>query len=254
MEAGKVEQIGVVRFLVAEGAGTREVHRCRSTVRGEHTVSLTSVHAWQKRFREGRPTLQDDSRSGQAHRAITPDAIVRIGGLIRKKPTNHRNKFTLRSALAISPCMPWSKITYNSGKFARNGFGINWRRDKRLTEWLHIWVICSGNTRKNMLFCHVSSQGTKHGATILSPRVNGKANNGNTSFSPAKEIQSCPYEYRCIVTMISFFDCRSPLLVDFLEQGSSTFWVRGTIYMYFIQSCGPQSLQITKSWIYWTSS
>jgi len=43
-----------------------------------------SVHEWQKRFREGCTSLQDDSRPGQAHRAITPDVIARIDGLIRE--------------------------------------------------------------------------------------------------------------------------------------------------------------------------
>ena len=70
MEPRKEEQRGVVRFLVAEGAGTREIHRRMSAVYGERCMSLTSVHEWQKRFREG-----GTSRPGQAHRAITPDAL-----------------------------------------------------------------------------------------------------------------------------------------------------------------------------------
>ena len=69
MKASKEEQRGVVRFLVAEGAGTREIHRRLSAVYGEYCMSLTSVHEWQKRFRGGRTSLQDD----QAHRVITPD-------------------------------------------------------------------------------------------------------------------------------------------------------------------------------------
>ena len=35
MEASKEEQRGMVRFLVAEGAGTREIHRLMSAVYGE---------------------------------------------------------------------------------------------------------------------------------------------------------------------------------------------------------------------------
>lgn len=45
-------------------------------------VSLTSVHEWQKRFCEGHTSLQDDSHTGQAHGAITPNVIVQIDGLI----------------------------------------------------------------------------------------------------------------------------------------------------------------------------
>ena len=70
-------------FLVAEGAGTREIH-CRMSV-GEHCMFLTSLYEWQKRFGEGRTSLQDDSCPGQAHRVITPDCWPDLG-----KPTNHR--------------------------------------------------------------------------------------------------------------------------------------------------------------------
>ena len=86
MEANKEEQRGVVRFLVAEGAGTREIHRRVSAMYGEHCMSLTSVREWQKRFREGRTSLQDDSSSRQVHRVIMPDAIARIDRVIRESP------------------------------------------------------------------------------------------------------------------------------------------------------------------------
>ena len=84
METNKTEQRGVVRFLVAEGAGTCEIHRRMSAVYGEHCMSLTSAHEWQKRFCEGRTSLQDDSRPGWVHQAITPDVTARIDDLIRR--------------------------------------------------------------------------------------------------------------------------------------------------------------------------
>ena len=85
-----------IRFLVAEGSGTLEIHRCMSAVYGERCMSLPSVHEWQKRFREGRTSLQDDSRPGQAHRATTPYVVtVRIDGLIRenRRITEERIRF-----------------------------------------------------------------------------------------------------------------------------------------------------------------
>ena len=84
MEESKEEQRDVFRFLVAEGAGTCEIHRCMSAVYGKHCVSLTSVHEWQKRFHEGHTSLQDDSHPGQAYRAVMPDVIARIDDLIRE--------------------------------------------------------------------------------------------------------------------------------------------------------------------------
>ena len=84
MEASKEEQRGGIRFLLAEGAGTCEIHRHMSAAYGAHCLSLTSVHEWQKRFREGCTSLLDDSRPGEAHRAITPNVIVRTNGLNRE--------------------------------------------------------------------------------------------------------------------------------------------------------------------------
>jgi hypothetical protein len=39
--------------------------------------------AWHKRFREGRVSLQDDARPGEAHCVITPDVIAALDGHIR---------------------------------------------------------------------------------------------------------------------------------------------------------------------------
>ena len=125
MEASKEKQRGVVRFLVAEGAGTREIHRRMFAVYGKHCMPLASVHEWQKRFREGRTSLQDDSSPGQAHLAITPDVIARIHGLIQENRRITEEQIRVQSALAIAPCLPLSKITCSSEKFARSGFCIN---------------------------------------------------------------------------------------------------------------------------------
>ena len=72
-----------------------------------------------------------------------------------------------------------------------------------------------------MRFSHVSSQGTKGGATILIPRANGKANNGNTSVLPRQRNPKPVHKCTGKVTMTFFFDCMGPLLVDFLERGAT---------------------------------
>ena len=84
MEASIEGQRGVLRFLVAESAGTREIHHRMSVVYDKYCMSLTSVHEWQKRFREERTSLQGDSHPGQVHRAITSDVIARINALTQE--------------------------------------------------------------------------------------------------------------------------------------------------------------------------
>lgn len=73
----------MVRFLVSDDARIRKNHRRRYVVYGEHCTSLTRVHEWQKRFRGGRTSLQDDPQPGQAHRGITHDVIALIDDIIQ---------------------------------------------------------------------------------------------------------------------------------------------------------------------------
>ncbi|KAJ4435777.1 hypothetical protein ANN_18396 [Periplaneta americana] len=47
-------------------------------VYGEHSMSCSRVLEWHKRFREGRVSLEDDARPGQAHGAITLLLLLRL--------------------------------------------------------------------------------------------------------------------------------------------------------------------------------
>ena len=64
------------------------------------------------------------------------------------------------------------------------------------------------------------AQGTKSGATILSPRANGKANNGNTSILSRQRNPKLSIRVTGKVIM-TFFVSRGPLLVDFLKHGAT---------------------------------
>lgn len=46
-------------------------------------MSHSRVLVWHKRFREGRLSLQDDARPGQAHCVITPEVTAALDGHIR---------------------------------------------------------------------------------------------------------------------------------------------------------------------------
>ena len=135
MEANTEEQRGVVRFLVADGAGTREICLLFA-VYGERCISVTSVHEWQKKFREGHTSLQEDSRPVQAHRAIAPDVIVRIDGLIQESQRITEEK--IRVHVGNSHGSVHAIITCSSEKFARSGFLNNRGKEKRSREWLHV--------------------------------------------------------------------------------------------------------------------
>ena len=151
-----------------------------SVVYGEHSMSRARVLAWHERFREGRVSLQDDARPGQAHRVITPDVIAALGGHIRANRRITVEEISL--LMGTSPGSVHDIVTNTccTAKSARSGFHINSRRNRRLREWLHHWVTCNDTMRKSTLFCPVLPLGTKLGATILNPRANGRSISGNT--------------------------------------------------------------------------
>lgn len=166
-------------WFFIDGWGCWNIQNSSSAVYGE--IYLTSVHEGQRKFRDGRTSLQDDLQLVQVHRDIMP----------KKINESQRKKFVFRSALAMALCMPLWKITFSCKNFACKGFHINWWRDKRLKVWLHVWVNCSGVTRKSMTYCYLSSHGDK---TCSSPRA--KITMQTPQFSCVEEIQSCPSTFR----------------------------------------------------------
>ncbi|GBM35561.1 hypothetical protein AVEN_106780-1 [Araneus ventricosus] len=51
-------------------------------VYGEYSLSRSTVVEWRKRFLEGRELLEDDARPGQANRVITPEMIAQVHDLV----------------------------------------------------------------------------------------------------------------------------------------------------------------------------
>ncbi|XP_023215261.1 putative uncharacterized protein FLJ37770 [Centruroides sculpturatus] len=82
MEASKVEQRGVIRFLVAEGCGPTAIHRRMQQVYGPYTISLAQVKVWVKKFKEGLTSLKDKQRSGRPQHAATSQNVQMVEDLM----------------------------------------------------------------------------------------------------------------------------------------------------------------------------
>jgi len=59
------EQLGVVRFLWAEGVKPVEIHRRMLAQYGQSTMSQRKVYEWVKRLKSSRTRVTDEGRSGQ---------------------------------------------------------------------------------------------------------------------------------------------------------------------------------------------
>jgi len=72
------EQRIIIKFLVAEGVASAEIHRRLSVVFKSDTLSRSRVFEWCARFRSGRQSVGDDVRAGAPHTAITDENISQV--------------------------------------------------------------------------------------------------------------------------------------------------------------------------------
>ena len=211
---------------IVNGGKSRRAERCGSCLGSWECWNTrnSSSHVycvWQTQYVPGVFTSARRDSAKDAHhcktirardRPIEPLRLMWLRGLMvwyGKTDESQRNKLVFGSGLAMAPCVPLSKITCSSQKFARSGFRFYWRKDKRLTERLHVWAIFSCTKRNSMRFCNVSSQRTKRGATIFSPRENDKPTMETPQFSPAKDIQRCPSDASRLAKAWSHNQCEA---------------------------------------------
>ena len=72
------EQRMIIKFLVAEGVGSAEIHRRLSAVFKSDTLSRSRVFEWCARFRSGRQSVGDDVRTGAPRTALTDQNIRQV--------------------------------------------------------------------------------------------------------------------------------------------------------------------------------
>jgi transposase len=78
------EQQTVVHFPWAEGVKSVEIHRQMLAQYGAHTMHQRKMYEWIERFKEGRISVTDESRSGRPATSCMDQHIQRVDVLIRK--------------------------------------------------------------------------------------------------------------------------------------------------------------------------
>jgi transposase len=77
------EQYAVVRFLWAEAVKSRENNRRMSVQYGARTMHQRKIYEWIERFKEGRTSVTNESRSGRPSTSRADQHIQRVDALIR---------------------------------------------------------------------------------------------------------------------------------------------------------------------------
>ncbi|GFN97464.1 histone-lysine N-methyltransferase SETMAR [Plakobranchus ocellatus] len=79
----KLEITAVVRFLFAKGTKCSVIYREIVENYVEHAMSMTQVYQWCSWFKDGRTSLQDETRSGRPNTANNDCNTARVSELIK---------------------------------------------------------------------------------------------------------------------------------------------------------------------------
>ena len=65
MNTDKIWHRGVIRYLQKKELPTKEIHADMVSTLGDDASALSTVKKWAAKFKRGRESLEDDSRSGR---------------------------------------------------------------------------------------------------------------------------------------------------------------------------------------------
>lgn len=205
-----------MRFLTAEGVKPADIHRRMVAVYGEDCVSDKSVRKWSARFREGRESLNDDPRPGQANTVITAELIDKVNDLVRN---DRRIRIRILAGMIEASvgtvwtivhdrlgyrkvCAQWvPKMLSEPQKELRMGLALQhlfrYHEDPAFLE-----RIVAGDES----WCHYFEPETKRDSMQWK----------HASSPPPTKFKSVPSAGKVMLTV--FFDIRGPVHIEFLEH------------------------------------
>ena len=78
----KVEHRAVIKFITKEGKNAKEIHERMVAVYTDTAPSYATIARWNREFRHGRESLEDDPRPGRPSDVTTEDNVARVERMI----------------------------------------------------------------------------------------------------------------------------------------------------------------------------
>ena len=78
----KVEHRAVIKFLTKEGKNAKEIHERMVAVYTDTAPSYATIARWNREFRHGRESLEDDPRPGRPSDVTNEDNVARVERMI----------------------------------------------------------------------------------------------------------------------------------------------------------------------------
>jgi len=96
----KIRYRAVTEFLTLENVPLQQIHNGMTVVYGEYAPSYATVKRWAAEFRQGRSSLEDESRSGRPSEAVLEENCRAVENTVLQ---NRRVRVKLRAdAVGIS--------------------------------------------------------------------------------------------------------------------------------------------------------
>lgn len=219
-ENPEFEQRAVIKFYTKLGKNATEIEKKLRRVYGDSTLSYCTVARWVRFFNAGRESLEDDPRSGRPATSVTDENVARAEALIK---ADRRIKCKeLEKALGISrgPLMVILHQRLNLSKLCARWVPRLLTREQKevratnCLELMHLYDEDPAQFQRRVvtgdetwIFWHDPE--TKEMSKQWLPK-------GGRPPVKAKVVKSAS---KTMMTL--FFDAEGPLLVDFLEKGST---------------------------------
>ena len=87
--SSRLEQRGVIRFLLAESVKSCEILSRIQRQYGPSCMSRANFYKWVQAFKDGRKSITDDLRCGRPVAVSTPETVQAVENLIKSDKGSH---------------------------------------------------------------------------------------------------------------------------------------------------------------------
>ena len=210
------EQRSVIRFVWSKGQTSVEIHRGMHPTCGERCLALRSVRWWCSEFENGRENLNDNERAGRPHVWVTDDNTVRVGAKVKKgrhvriKDIAQEFDISFGSALnIIHECLGYRKVSCRCvPKYLDDVM-----KGKRMIASLnHLQRYAEEGDN----FLDRIVTGDETWVLHYTPESKQQSMVWKHPQSPVrKKFRTAPSVHKVMLT--AFWDCRGPLVLDFMS-------------------------------------
>jgi [histone H3]-lysine36 N-dimethyltransferase SETMAR len=117
MDFHKFETRSVIKFLVKEGKGPKEIHDRLMVVYKDTCPSYTTIKFWSAQFKQGRESIQDDERSGRPATAVNKENCQKIESMVMANRRLKANEIAKELSISktsvleiLHDCLGMSKV------------------------------------------------------------------------------------------------------------------------------------------------